>query len=243
MTEQELLQEPVVGKMESHAISAYPNEACGLLVRTDTGIAYMPCRNISDKPGDYFAISAEDYRRCEDTGEIVGVFHSHPNEVHTPSDQDLASCQRSKLPWVIYSWPAAKWGYTHHDLAAAPLYGREFRHGSFDCFGFVQAWLKQERGIELDTPVREDRWWENGKNLYLDNYEKWGFVPVPLDQIKVGDVLLMQVMANVPNHAAVLVDDGVIGHHMYGRLSSRDVYGGYWRRHTTHAFRHKDLMQ
>lgn len=41
----------------------------------------------------------------------------------------------------------------------------------------------------------------------------------------------MQVRSKngVPNHAAVYLGDGLMLHHMYGRLSSRDVYGGYWR--------------
>jgi hypothetical protein len=28
---------------------------------------------------------------------------------------------------------------------------------------------------------------------------------------------------------------------LQGRLSSRDVYGGYWQKVTTHALRHPDL--
>lgn len=39
----------------------------------------------------------------------------------------------------------------------------------------------------------------------------------------------MRSKNGVPNHAAVYLGDGLMLHHMYGRLSSRDVYGGYWR--------------
>ena len=38
-----------------------------------------------------------------------------------------------------------------------------------------------------------------------------------------------------------MVDDNIILHHCHGRLSSRDVYGGYWRKVTTHVLRHRDL--
>ncbi|OAD82866.1 hypothetical protein ATN89_17440 [Comamonas thiooxydans] len=228
--------------MQEHAQREFPKEACGLLVRAAGGIKYVPCANISDKPGDYFAISDTDYRAAEDMGELVGVFHSHPNYIHLPSDFDLASCQRSGLPWVILSWPAGRWSYTQPDFENRPLYQREFHHGSFDCFGFVQAWYWQTHGIKLDTPVREDEWWAKGQNLYLDNYKKWGFERVQdTEALRIGDVLLMQVLSDVPNHAAVVVGDDLIGHHLYGRLSSKDVYGGYWRRHTTHVMRHKGV--
>ena len=33
--------------------------------------------------------------------------------------------------------------------------------------------------------------------------------------------------------------DGLILHHLQGRLSSRDVYGGYWQKITTHILRHR----
>jgi cell wall-associated NlpC family hydrolase len=81
-------------------------------------------------------------------------------------------------------------------------------------------------------------------NLYLDNFGSAGFGVTDLTDrtsLKVGDVLLMQVAASVPNHAAVYLGDGLILHHLQGRLSSRDVYGGYWQKVTTHALRHPDL--
>ena len=49
----------------------------------------------------------------------------------------------------------------------------------------------------------------------------------------------MQVLSNVPNHAAIYLGGDVIGHHLYGRLSGRDVYGGYYKKHTTHVLRKK----
>jgi len=51
----------------------------------------------------------------------------------------------------------------------------------------------------------------------------------------------MQVQSKngVPNHAGVYLGDGIMLHHLYGRLSSRDVYGGYWREVTRLTLRHE----
>ena len=38
----------------------------------------------------------------------------------------------------------------------------------------------------------------------------------------------MHLEADVPNHAGIYLGDNVILHHVQGRLSSRDVYGGYF---------------
>jgi len=51
-------------------------------------------------------------------------------------------------------------------------------------------------------------------------------------------VIVMQVRAPVPNHAGVYIGDGLMLHHLYNRLSSRDVYGGYWQECTRIVLRH-----
>ena len=53
-------------------------------------------------------------------------------------------------------------------------------------------------------------------------------------------MIVMQINANVPNHAGVYLGDGLLGHHLYGRLSSKDVYGQFYRERTTHIMRHKE---
>jgi len=83
-----------------------------------------------------------------------------------------------------------------------------------------------------------DEWWKRGENLYLDNFASVGFVAIDAADIEAGDCFLMQVASSVPNHAAVYLDDGLILHHLQGRLSSRDVYGGYWQKITTHTLRY-----
>ncbi|VDZ64752.1 NlpC/P60 family [Serratia odorifera] len=49
----------------------------------------------------------------------------------------------------------------------------------------------------------------------------------------------MQVRADEPNHAAVYLGDGIMIHHMYGQLSQRVPYGGYWLARTIVTLRYK----
>lgn len=240
MITKDTLPERVVGDMEAHAARAYPCEACGLLVKSGPAVQYLACKNTAANPDEYFEISTDEYAAAELLGEIVGVFHSHPDAVPDPSDWDMAVCQASRLPWLILSYPAGTWAELDPEFVLkSPLYERTFHHGTMDCFGFIQGWFFQELGVELETPVRVDEWWKQGKNLYLDNYASWGFERVTDGSLEQGDVILMQVHADVPNHGAVYLGDDLIGHHLYGRLSTKDVYGGYWRRNTTHVLRYK----
>jgi cell wall-associated NlpC family hydrolase len=116
---------------------------------------------------------------------------------------------------------------------SAPLIGREFVHGIQDCFTLIADWYERERGIILPNFHRDDNWWLNGENLYLDNYEKAGFRAVDVgSNPEPGDVFLMQVRSRVPNHAGIYIGNGMFIHHLYRQLSRRDVYGGPWAEKT-----------
>lgn len=221
---------------EQHARAEFPREACGLVVRSDEGERYIAARNVA--PGfDSFTLSAEDYAAAEELGEVVALFHSHPNAPCHPSEADRVSCEASGLPWHVIGLPSGAWGYCAPCGYRAPLVGRQFYHGILDCYALVRDFYAWELGIELPNYDRTDEWWKRGQNLYLDNLANAGFRRV--DDLRHGDMLLMQIHADVPNHAAVYLDGGKILHHLHGRLSCRDVYGGYWRKHTRAICRHE----
>lgn len=220
-----------------HAKAAYPREACGLLVIRKGREVYFPCRNIGVGT-DQFVIHPEDYAYADAEGEIVGVVHSHPNLPPTPSQADLVACEASGLPWHIVGIPNETWVSIKPTGYVAPLVGRVWSHGVLDCYSLVQDWFLMNRGVLLPSFPRFDEWWKRGENLYLDNFATVGFSAIDAADIETGDCFLMQVASPVPNHAAVYLGDGLILHHLQGRLSSRDVYGGYWQKITTHTLRY-----
>jgi proteasome lid subunit RPN8/RPN11 len=224
-----------------HAADEFPREACGLVIVQKGRETYVPCRNVG-MGTDQFVIHPEDYVRADRLGEIVGVFHSHPNLPAEPSQADKVACEATALPWFIVSYPSGQWHEMQPSGYIAPLVGRAWAHGVLDCYSVIQDWYRAERGIDLPNFDRFDEWWKRGQNLYLDNFDSAGFEAlgaVQSQDMEVGDVLLMQVASPVPNHAAIYLGDGLILHHLQGRLSSRDVYGGYWQKITTHILRHR----
>lgn len=213
----------------AHALREMPRESCGLLVVRKGREVYRPCRNIAEGT-DQFAIHPDDYEAADAEGEIVGVVHSHPYTPPEPSQADLVGCEASGLRWHIVNVPTGAWHSFVPSGYVAPLVGRVFSHGVLDCYACIRDWYAQERGITLPDFDRRDGWWERGENLYLDNFGKAGFEAC--NELHVGAVLLLQVASPVPNHAAIYLGDDMILHHVQGRLSSRDIWGGYWRKHT-----------
>ena len=248
--------------IDQHIISLYPEEACGLLLENGS---YFPCTNSRPtKKGDHFRIGAEDWCNAEDISPIVAVVHSHPNWTEKASEGDLVGCEASGLPWHIYSVHTNDEGEVYRSGMStiepngykSPLVGRPFIHGTLDCLQIILDYYKWERGIELGKYEREDDWWNNGQNLYLDLLPKAGFKKVPGEDIedivlKNGDIVLMQIKSPVPNHAGVYLEHGILKtqsdlfptpgsilHHMYGGDSKRDVYGGFWLKHTVSIWRY-----
>lgn len=235
------MNDKLLAEIRSHAERDFPRESCGLVIVVKGRKRYIPCRNIAES-NEHFVIDATDQSNAEDLGEIVMVVHSHCNLPAIPSQADLVGCERSGVPWLIVNWPTGAVYEFEPTGYIAPLYGRVFEHGVLDCYSFIKDYYAQVLSITLPEANRPDEWWlKEGYNLYIDNYKSAGFV-VADGEIKQNDVLLMRVSSPVPNHGAVYLGDGLIGHHQMGRLSSKDVYGGYAQKVTVMTLRHSSLL-
>lgn len=226
-------------KQAAHAdaLTSYPGEACGLVVVVKGRTRYWPCKNVAPG-GEHFQIDPHTYATAEDAGEVVGVFHSHPDAPPYPSEADRAAAEQSGVEWHILSLPSCNWHSFKPSTYVPPLVGREFVHGSVDCYSLVRDWYRVVRGIDLPDFQRTDEWWVNGENLYMDNFGIAGFGSVPSAEMSHGDVLLMKIQSPVPNHAAIYLGGGMILHHLYGRLSSRDEYNGMYQDLTVKTLRY-----
>ncbi len=221
-----------------YAIRQMPKEACALLI-VEKGIETLVlCDNVSQEK-DQFMIQADDYAKAETRGEIIGVVHSHVFKPAWPSHADKVSCEGSGLRWFICSVPTGVWSDLAPSGFEAPLVGREWSHGVLDCYSLVRDYYRHEMKIDMPDFEREFEWWDKGQNLYCpDNWQKAGFYEVPLTDLKKNDALLMQINAKVINHAGVYLGDDLFLHHLNRRLSSRDVFAGYYRQRTVRVARY-----
>lgn len=240
----------ILEAIKAHAISEYPQECVGVV----TAKGYFPLPNIAEDPEGIQP--AEIYRRRHFlaggnfkellvAGEILAFVHSHPDGPVWPSMTDQAQQTAMDVPWglVACNHEIATEPYFWGDmLPVSPLEQREFRtgpsgtDGKGDCGALVRDWFRVNRNVLLPDCPRDDVWFKRGGNLYLEHYSKCGFAPADREAPEVGDVALMQVRSPVPNHAGIYVGEGLLFHHLEGRLSRVEPVG-HWSKFITHWMR------
>ncbi len=232
------------------AVKNYPNESCGVIVQSGKKSLTVECTNIAEQRQSNFMISPRDYARAAEIGEIVGVWHTHVEIPPTPSAADKSGCEKTRLPWYIVA--VRKRGEKFefegpvviHPTGFEMLYiGRPYVPCVFDCYTLVQDYYKREYDIELSNYpyILEDE--SPGHTALVNHYVREGFVRIHDETPIAGDVFMMQINTPLPSHLGLYLGDGVFMHHQHGRLSRKDVYGGYWAKHTTHHLRHKRLTK
>ena len=233
------LNEEIKDAALKHARKEHPRESVGVVHVVKGRNKYYPCSNIAETADEHFVLDPEDYLRAEQKGEITAIIHSHPISNHHPSAADLVACEKTQLPWFIVNPATELWGHCEPSGYELPYVGRPFFHGVIDCYTLWQDFYKKEFNINMGEYNRRDQWWEKGENMYLDNYKKEGMREIDPDSLQYGDILLMNLESTVPNHAAIYLGEMIILHHVQGRLSSRDVYGGYYQKVTELCLRHE----
>jgi proteasome lid subunit RPN8/RPN11 len=215
----------------NYAAHLAPEEMCGFVLRVKGERQFFPVRNVAEQPLEKAVFDPDAWIDAEALGEVVALVHSHPNGVRVLSPQDRHAQLQTGLPW---------WVVTNGSIDEYPcvpsLLGREFDYGQVDCFTLmVDAYALA--GHRLPNFNYDEDWWDHGQNLYIDNLPQHGFYPV--SSPNPGDVLMIQLASDTANHCAIYIGDNQLLHHCPNRLSNRQPFGGYWRKHLHSIWRYQ----
>ena len=88
-----------------HAKQCDPEESCGIVAIKNNQERYFPCKNISNEyKVESFVIDPLDYAEVEDSvDEIIGIVHSHPQDILEFSESDKYSCKAINLIFYLVS--------------------------------------------------------------------------------------------------------------------------------------------
>lgn len=243
--------------MLAHAREVWPEPACGAVVGSEASPDYLPFTDAEDCSRDAFHLASEALRRFEERwGDVRGIVISHPSDhaaggpdplLFTPSAAQMAAQISLGMPFgvVVASREASYRPWWFGDQCPVPgIVGRPFRHGVTDCYSLVRDWFRTERGIVLPDFPRDWNWWLKGDDLYRESFLAAGGRPIEMEEARPGDVILLRVRSDVPNHAVVLLPGSYLAQH-FGSLAPYDPRAlshvrrvGRWTRSlATHALR------
>jgi cell wall-associated NlpC family hydrolase len=221
--------------IESYLLSRFPNEAGGFLLSDDS---FIPIEN-----------TATDKRNCYEFDEsvlwdynsIVAIVHSHTHtpkhsiDPRAPSKADLETLFALDVEGLIYHCDGENVGnpVLVNSTSMEPLEGRRFVHNVYDCWELYRDYLISN-GRYVDNVARHPDWFMRGESIFMDNYERLGFIEV--DKPEPGDMILMRIEAKNPNHCGAYLGQNKLLHHLPGRLSGVDSYAKY-RNRITHILR------
>lgn len=247
---QNLFNESVRKASASHAEKEFPKESVGLVVNQK----YIPIKNSSKDPENHFRVHPRSLAKYH--GSIQAVIHSHNITVDPKTRMSKHSRWPSKLDqetqiaWdipfgiqYVTNEGAGNILWWGNQIPIAHYEGRPYIFGVYDCFSIITDYYRGELNIDLPNFPREDEFWKNNENLYLDNIRAYGFEQV--SELQKYDVILLTIRSSVPNHAILYLggDQGL--HHLNTNLSSiesinrfidpqKSLFHSIWR-HKTYA--------
>lgn len=201
-----------------------PNEEiCGLIIFTEKGLEIEKCKNDSSQKFGSFQLNVKDYLKCSLKGEIIGVFHGHPQGSTNLSELDKINLNGHNLKFLIYS--IKEDSFMEHEPSdyQSPYIGREFIWGKQDCFSLISDYYKKELNINLKNYLidRNSKIFEKVGGFEFKNHEneynKHGFTKICNEitentKLIKNDLLIIKNDKNIAGHAAIYLDGGKILH-------------------------------
>lgn len=115
-----------------HAERDRPRECCGLLIGAGNQVLQaIPMRNVADDPHVRFQLDAREHiavqrnvRASASGRAVIGVYHSHPGGLPTPSARDVAEAHYPEWLYVIVGFSGSRArvrGFALRDFAMTPV--------------------------------------------------------------------------------------------------------------------------
>lgn len=214
-------------------------ESCGFVLENGDVIAV---KNIHTEKEFNFKIDGNDYLKWDKEG-IKGIWHSHTiDSDFSPTDQMVMRCDT--LPWAVYC--ISKNTFTEADLSKpAPLLGRPFIYGVWDCYSLTTDFVK-EAGVILPPWKRGPygEWEQPGFFEFDNNWDKYNTIDVTKKKYQKYDIVLMNLgsIKGHTDHIGVFMDEGrTLLHHPYNGLSRKNRWSQWLATRTNLVVRPRKL--
>jgi proteasome lid subunit RPN8/RPN11 len=227
----------IKSEIKKHSISDIENECCGLVVFSskDKVNIVFPCENKAKEKDRRFSICPKDYLKATSLGEIIAVYHSHPDQALDEfSEFDKIQSLAHGLPSILYGVKKDRFLLFKPEEYRDPYVGRAFQ---IDLTKFSKQKMKEVGLSPRSTFVK------NLKTLI----KKERLVEVSegepdMDEIINHDIILFKYYdLNKPSHCGVYIGGNKVLHQPARSYSRVQEYTPALRRKTYCVLRHESL--
>lgn len=217
------LDDTAVAAAIAHAKAEFPNEACGAIIE---GV-YVQYENKADDPSKEFLIDDPSWYENYSEGRVECLVHSH-NDCNRATFVDQSVQTELMLPSLIVNLRNRSLMdcivFGQEELA--PIDGRPFFYGAFDCMTLVRDYYRFHYDIVLPMTPHGWEFWARGENLFEQTLESDTTISrteVPVTDVREGDILFYNMFGTkYINHVGVACSDlGEIYHHVSNHVSGK----------------------
>lgn len=218
--------------LHTHVLEQYPMEAVGMVIHEE----FIPLANIASSPFENFLVEQGTYLTYEK--EIEAIIHSHTYKAcgadpRAPSKPDLMLARNTGKPQGILHCNGTEVSdilFFNLDTPA-PLLGRTYIPGVYDCLTIVTDYYKLKHDLVMDNMPRDTNWLETEPMLLKENLDNQGFTKVRKGAEIEGDVLIFAYGTREASHLGIYIGDGKFIHHLKHIPSCEDKLSKYPRQH------------
>lgn len=264
-----ILGEYIENQIKKLSLKNADEECCGLIIydQSAKNTDVYPCKNESSDRENYFSIAPIDYLKASQKGEVIGFYHSHPeNKLSTFSELDKQQAEIHGIVSVLYDVAGDKFHQYKPNGYESPYIGRAFKIGEQDCFTLAKDYYQNELGIAFTDFQRDENWSRDIENIVnkkikdvgaspLESFKKnvdfliknEDFVKVheknpDLSELNIHDGLIFNYEGDTGiSHFGVYLGGGNVLHQPSRACSRIQEYSAGLRHKTSYVLRHKSL--
>ncbi|CAK0749934.1 conserved hypothetical protein [Gammaproteobacteria bacterium] len=253
-----LIENEEVVKSIKKNVNNFFIEECGLILSDGKDITVEKCENISNSPDKNFLISRKQINDIAQDKEIIGYYHSHPDD-NQPSIQDYIVSAKLKIPCLIHNNQTGEISQTTlPDTNYIPNFEkRPFIAGYLDCSDLVKDYYEKALNIilpKLEHPIKYMSWeeikanWDSLQeynradyNFFYDYFINCGFYPIQKKDLRPNDIILCRATEiAAPIHAMIFLGGERILHHPSERESLIENYNKFYQKLSVNYLRYRD---
>lgn len=230
----------IKNKIRQLSLDNINEEVCGLILSIDNIYQIYPCKNIARNKLNHFILNPLDYINAEKLGKIVALYHSQDDEF--PSIMDDINSYNHEIISIIYGKKTNKFNIS--SPIVKEYLNRDFNIKENNCYTLLRDYLKDKKGINLNTYSNiDDDWFLKNPSFISEHIIEDGGIEIDFKDIKQDDILFFGKNKQHINHIGIWIGNGLFLHHPRLSKSIIENLNDHYKNKLVMVVRHRDICQ